>query len=280
MNKTIECFGRADNLIIHERPLTISYIDENSPQKLCNLSLLLASQKAKKNQKQSRRSFYQVTLKDYQYQTNVNTRSPPTLQIQLQNYQYTIKTTKSTKNQSSKQQGTKFKSLSLNECNYSDILKRIELKKSWLEKMYPSKEKCKTQAFRTEKIEEACQTQKLKTEANVQSNNKTKKDQEFKIQRQTQSRIGSSFKNKTTTNPFQAMPLSLGLNIEKCRIVQRLTQSPFSVRASQIKSIKTCSVRTKDQRSMTQKPIDQQFCFQKQSSIPIAKWDHSDLELD
>ncbi|CAK78065.1 unnamed protein product (macronuclear) [Paramecium tetraurelia] len=279
MNKTIDCFGRAENLIIHERPLTISYIDENSPQKLCNLSLLLASQKAQKNQKHPRRSFYQATLKDYQHQANVPTRSPPILQIQLQNYQFTQKTTKSTKNQSSKQQGTKYKSLSLNECNYSDILKRIELKKSQLEKMYPSKEKCKTQTFRTEKIEDGCQTQKLPTEANVQSN-KTKKHQEFLNYRLAQSRIGSSFKNKRTTIPFQAMPLSLGLNIEKCRIEQRLTQSPFSVRASQIKSIKTCSVRSKDQRSMTQKPIDQQFCFKKQSSIPIAKWDNSDLELD
>ncbi|CAD8156213.1 unnamed protein product [Paramecium pentaurelia] len=276
MNKTIDCFG-ADNLIFNERPLTISQIKQNSPQKLCNLSLLLASQKAKSSQNKSRRSLYQVTLKDQYYQTNVPTRSPPSQQIQLQNYQYTSKSRKQTKNQSSKQQGTKFKTLPLNECNYSDILKRIELKKLMLEKMYPIKEKCKTQTCRTEKTEENCQTQKLQTEFNVQSNNKTKKNKGIQTYRP---RIGSSYKNNRIINTCQAMPLSLGLNIEKCRIVQRLNQSQFSVRPIQKKSLSNWSAGYKDQQSLIQKPIVQQFSFKKQSSIPIAKWDHSDLEYD
>ncbi|CAD8073736.1 unnamed protein product [Paramecium primaurelia] len=280
MNQTIDCFG-ADNLIIHERPLTISYIDENSPQKFCNLSQLLASQNTKRIQKKSRRSLYQVNLKDYHYQTYIPTRSPPSLQLQLQNYQYnTSKSTNSRKNKFTKQKEAKCKTLPLNDFNYDEIQKRIELKKMMLEKMYLIKDNQKTQTFKTEKTEEIVQTQKMKTEQSVQSNNKQKKNQEIQTYRPIQTRIGSSYQNTRKMNTFQAIPLSLGLSIERCKIVERLTQSPFYIRTSKKKSQKNCSVVDKVQKFSMPKPIIEQFCLQKKSSIPVSKWDHSDLEND
>ncbi|CAD8163539.1 unnamed protein product [Paramecium octaurelia] len=282
MNQTIDCFG-PDNLIIHERPLTISYIDENSPQKFCNLSQLLASQNTKRTKKISRRSLYQVNLKDYYYQTYIPTRSPPSLQLQLQNYQYnTSKSTNTRKNKFIKQKEAKCKTLPLNDFNYDEIQKRIELKKMMLEKMYLIKDNQKTQTIKTDKTEEVFIPQKLKTDVSIQCNNKQKKNQEIQTYRPTQSRIGSSYyNNRKMNNTFQAMPLSLGLNIEKCKIVERFTQSPFYSRTSKKISQKNCSVGDRGQKFMImQKPIMEQFCLQKKSSIPVAKWDHSDLEND
>ncbi|CAD8077651.1 unnamed protein product [Paramecium sonneborni] len=280
MNQTMDCFG-TDNLIIHERPFTISYIDENSPQKFSNLSQLFANQNKKRNQRQSGRSLQYVTLRDYCYQTYIPTRSPPSLQIQLLNQQqHTSKSTNSRKNNFSKQQGTKCKTLPLNEFNYNEIQKTIELKKIMLEKLYLVKDNCKTQKFKTEKTEEACQTQKLQNDLFVQSNKISKKNQEIQTYRPFQSR-GLLFQKNQKINTFQAMPLSLGLRIEKCKIVERLNHSPFQDRNSlKRKNQKNNSIGDKQQKIVIQKPIIKQVGLKKKSSIPVAKWDYSDFEYD
>ncbi|CAD8078340.1 unnamed protein product [Paramecium sonneborni] len=280
MNQTIDCFG-ADNIIIQERPLTISYIDEDSPQKFINISQLLASKNKKKTQKQSERSQYQVTLRDYYYQTYVPARSPPNLQIQFQNYQQnTSRSTNSRINNFRRQKEIKCKTLPLNEINIDEIQKRIELKKLMLEKMYLYKDNYKTQLCNTEKQVECGQTQKQKTDLLIQSNKISQKKQEIQNPKLTQSRIGFSCQNNRKINIFQVLPLTLGLSIGKCKIKERVNQSPLQNKKSEKKSLKKSKIIDRCQKIMIQKPRIQQESLKKKCSIPIAKWDHSDLEFD
>ncbi|CAK80606.1 unnamed protein product (macronuclear) [Paramecium tetraurelia] len=274
MSKTIDLYG-ADDLAQIKRPFTISLTEESSPAKKFNLSYLLAKQCVKENRKKSQFSLYHITQRDYYHPSYLPTRYPANLQ--MQNLNNTTKSIQSRQTQFSKLFNQKYKALPLSEQNQQGIYKNIDFKNKILERMLQIRNRSLTC-----KIPESSQFRTIQTDNCTQSPIFQLKNQEIYTNRPPQSRVNSSFQKCKKICLVKPTAYVLGLNVEKCKILDRLktiSSSPQG-RPVYVRKQKANYIQDIPQRGMVNKPAKQQLNFKKKSSVQLAKWEYSDLEND
>ncbi|CAD8158018.1 unnamed protein product [Paramecium pentaurelia] len=275
MGRLFLSINRADDPVKQLRPFTISFSEDNSPPKKFNLTNQPALQYIKQNRKKLQFSLYQITQRDYYNPSYLQTRSP--LNYQLQNIQNTTKSIQQKKTQFGKSFCQKYKTLSINDSNQQEIYKRIDFKQKILERMSQIRNRSITC-----KLPESNQFHIIQTQICVQSPEFQIKNEEILTQRPPQSRVNSSFQKCKKICLVKPAIYTLGLNVEKCKIIDRMktiSSSPQE-RPYKVKTFKINNVQDKQQRQNIDKHNIQQLNFKKKSSITLNKWEYSDFEND
>ncbi|CAD8163436.1 unnamed protein product [Paramecium pentaurelia] len=274
MNKTIDLYG-ADDKGHSKRPFTISFTEESSPAKKFNLRYLLAQQYVKENRKKSQFTLYHITERDYYHPSYLPTRSPANLQ--MQNLNNTTKSIQSKQTQFSKSFNLKCKTLPLKDQNQQMIYKRVDFKNKILERMSQIRNRSITC-----KIPESSQYKTIQTEISSQSPQYQIKNQEIQTYRPPQSRVNSSFQKCKKICLVKPAAYTLGLNVEKCKIIDRLKTISSSPQEKPVKirKFKTSFIQDIQQRTIINKNNIQQINFKKKSSVSLGKWEYSDFEND
>ncbi|CAD8154589.1 unnamed protein product [Paramecium octaurelia] len=269
MNKTIDLF-RADDPVKSLAPFTVSLSDSNSPPKQCNITNQPALQQIKQNRKILQFSIFHITQREHYNPSYLLTRSPKNQQ--LYNFFNTTKSTQQKKAQFSKQFCQKYKTLIHNESNQQEIYKRVDFKQKILERISQIRNRSITC-----KMPESNQFHINQTQISLLQ-------QEFKnddifTQRPPQSRVNSSFQKYKKICLVKPAGCTLGLNVEKCKIVDRLKIISISPQEKRYK-VKKFKINNVQERQTVDKYNIQQLNIKKKSSIPLTKWEYSDFEND
>ncbi|CAK76498.1 unnamed protein product (macronuclear) [Paramecium tetraurelia] len=269
MNTTIDLFG-ADDPVKSLAPFTVSLSDSNSPPKQCNITNYPALQQIKQNRKILQFSIYQITQREHYNPSYLQTRSPKNQQ--LYNLFFTTKSIQQKKAQFSKQFCQKYKTLTHNESNQQDIYKRVDFKQKILERISQIRDRSITC-----KMPESNQFNINQTQISFLQPEFKKDD--FFTQRPPQSRVNSSFQKCKKICLIKPAGCTLGLNVEKCKIIDRIKTISMSPQEKPYK-VKTFKINNVQLRQTVGKSNIQQLNIKKKSSIPLTKWEYSDFEND